>query len=364
MDEFYMERALKLAKRGIGMVNPNPMVGAVVVKDNKIIGEGFHEKYGDTHAERNAIKNAIDDVEGSTLYVTLEPCAHYGKTPPCVDLLIEKKIKKVIIGMIDPNPLVAGKSIKKLRENNIEVKVGVKEDECRKLNEVFVKYIKTKKPFVIMKAGISIDGKIATSSGESKWITSEKSRLHSQELRNRMSGIMVGINTVLSDDPLLTYRGKCKGKDPVRIIVDSTLRVPLESKVIKYNNNNTIVACVANSNLVKKELLEKMGIRVIQTDARNGRVNLQELIEKLGKEKIDSILLEGGGTLNFSALKEGIVDKVRFYIAPKIIGGENSRNSVSGEGFYSLSECVNIRDILYERIGDEIVVEGYISREV
>lgn len=364
MDEFYMERALKLAKKGVGMVNPNPMVGAVIVKDNKIIGEGFHEKYGDNHAERNAIKNAIEDIEGSTLYVTLEPCAHYGKTPPCVDLLIEKKIKKVIIGMLDPNPLVAGKSIKKLRENNIEVKVGVKEDECRKLNEVFVKYIKTKKPFIIMKAGISIDGKIATSSGESKWITSEKSRQHSQELRNIMSGIMVGINTVLSDDPLLTYRGKYEGKDPVRIIVDSTLRIPLESKVIKYNNNNTIVACIANSDLEKKELLEKMGTRVIQTKARNGRVDLQELIEKLGKEKIDSILLEGGGTLNFSALKEGIVDKVRFYIAPKIIGGENSRNSVSGEGFYSLRECVNIRDVLYERIGDEIVVEGYVSREV
>lgn len=360
MDEFYMKRALELAVKGIGMVNPNPMVGAVIVKDNKVIGEGFHEKYGHAHAERNAVKNAVEDIEGATVYVTLEPCAHYGKTPPCVDLLIEKKVRKVVIGMLDPNPLVAGKSIKKLKENNIEVKVGVKEKECRKLNEVFIKYITTKKPFVIMKAGISIDGKIATSSGESKWITSERSRLHSHELRNRMSGIMVGINTVLSDDPSLTYRGEHKGKDPLRIIIDSTLKVPFESKVIKYNNNNTIVACVENTDLIKKEKLEKMGVKIIETKSKKGKVDLQEVVEKLGKEKIDSILLEGGGTLNFSALKEGIVDKVRFYIAPKIIGGENSKNSVSGQGFYNLDDCVNLKDMSYEQIGNEIVVEGYI----
>lgn len=360
MDEFYMKRALELAVKGIGMVNPNPMVGAVIVKDNKVIGEGFHEKYGHAHAERNAVKNAVEDIEGATVYVTLEPCAHYGKTPPCVDLLIEKKVRKVVIGMLDPNPLVVGKSIKKLKENNIEVKVGVKEKECRKLNEVFIKYITTKKPFVIMKAGISIDGKIATSSGESKWITSERSRLHSHELRNRMSGIMVGINTVLSDDPSLTYRGEHKGKDPLRIIIDSTLKVPFESKVIKYNNNNTIVACVENTDLIKKEKLEKMGVKIIETKSKKGKVDLQEVVEKLGKEKIDSILLEGGGTLNFSALKEGIVDKVRFYIAPKIIGGENSKNSVSGQGFYNLDDCVNLKDMSYEQMGNEIVVEGYI----
>lgn len=360
MDEFYMKRALELAVKGIGMVNPNPMVGAVIVKDNKVIGAGFHEKYGHAHAERNAVKNAVEDIEGATVYVTLEPCAHYGKTPPCVDLLIEKKVRKVVIGMLDPNPLVAGKSIKKLKENNIEVKVGVKEKECRKLNEVFIKYITTKKPFVIMKAGISIDGKIATSGGESKWITSERSRLHSHELRNRMSGIMVGINTVLSDDPSLTYRGEHKGKDPLRIIIDSTLKVPFESKVIKYNNNNTIVACVENTDLIKKEKLEKMGVKIIETKSKKGKVDLQEVVEKLGKEKIDSILLEGGGTLNFSALKEGIVDKVRFYIAPKIIGGENSKNSVSGQGFYNLDDCVNLKDMSYEQMGNEIVVEGYI----
>lgn len=363
MDEFYMERALKLAEKGIGMVNPNPMVGAVIVKDNKIIGEGFHEEYGKEHAERNAVKNTECNLEGATIYVTLEPCAHYGKTPPCVDLIIEKKFKRVVIGMLDPNPLVAGKSIEKLRNNNIEVKVGVKEKECRRLNEVFLKYIQTKIPFVIMKCGISMDGKIATSCGDSKWITSEESRLHSHELRRRMSGIMVGINTVLNDDPSLTYRGGKSGKDPVRIIIDSNLRVPMESKIIKNNNGNTIVACVKNSNMEKKEKLQSIGVKVIETEPINERVNLQQLMIKLGQENIDSILIEGGGTLNFSALREGIVDKVRFYIAPKIIGGEKSRNSVGGEGFSTLDQCVNLTNITYEQIGDEIVAEGYVLKE-
>lgn len=363
MDEFYMEKALELAEKGMGMVNPNPMVGAVIVKDGRIVGQGFHEEYGKAHAERNAVKNAACDLEGATIYVTLEPCAHYGKTPPCVDLLIEKKFKRVVIGMLDPNPLVAGKSIEKLKKNNIEVTVGIKEKECRKLNEVFLKYITTKIPFVIMKAGISLDGKIATCSGQSQWITSKKSRLHSHELRRRMSGIMVGINTVLSDDPSLTYRGSGKGKDPVRIIIDSSLRIPLESMVIKYNNSNTIVVCVENYNTEKKEKLENIGVKVIETKPLDGRVSLQELMIKLGRENIDSILIEGGGTINFSALKAGIVDKVRFYIAPKIIGGENSRSSVGGEGFFSLDECVNLIDMSYEQIGDEIMVEGYILKE-
>ena len=360
MDEFYMEKALKLAENGAGMVNPNPMVGAVIVKDGRIIGEGFHEEYGKAHAERNAVNNSIEEVEGSTIYVTLEPCAHYGKTPPCVDLLIERKFKRVVIGMLDPNPLVAGKSIEKLKKNNIEVKVGVREEECRKLNEVFIKYITTRRPFVIIKAGTSIDGKIATCTGESKWITSEESRIHSHELRNRMSGIMVGINTVISDDPSLSYRGKSKGKDPVRIIIDSSLRIPLKSKVVKNIDGKTIIATVENSNKKKKEELKETGVKVIETKPYNNRVDLKELMYKLGKENIDSIMIEGGGTLNFSALEQGIVDKVRFYIAPKIIGGENSRSSIGGKGFSTLTDCVNLMDVSYKQIGDEIMVEGYI----
>ena len=363
MDEFYMKRALELAKKGAGRVNPNPMVGAVIVKDNRIIGEGYHEEYGKNHAERNAVKNATEDVEGSTIYVTLEPCAHYGKTPPCVDMLIEKKFKRVVIGMSDPNPLVAGKSIEKLKKNNIEVTWGILEEECRKLNEVFIKYITTKIPFVVMKAGVSLDGKIATCTGESQWITSKESRMDSHELRNNLMGIMAGINTVISDNPSLTYRGKNEGRNPVRIIVDSHLRISLECNVVKNNDGKTIVAAVKNADKDKKEQLENLGVKVIETESLNNRVNLKELMKMLGEEKIDSILLEGGGTLNFSALEQGIVDKVRFYIAPKIIGGDKSRNSIGGSGFSKLSECVQLTDLSYKQIGDEIVAEGYISKE-
>ncbi len=387
-----MELALMLAEKGLGSVNPNPLVGAVIVKDNKIIGMGYHEKYGENHAERNAVKNALEDVEGSTLYVTLEPCAHYGKTPPCVDLVIEKKFKRVVIGMLDPNPLVAGKSIKKLQENNIEVSVGVKEDECRKLNEVFIKYIATKIPFVVLKSAASLDGRIATADGESKWITCEESRRDGHKLRNKYMGILVGINTVIADNPklncrmdeaelndetdLLTYiqennlayaeglkfmsRNR-KAVNPVRIIVDSHLRVPLNSEVIN-DGGNTIIGTIRGCNESKKNELESMGIKVIETEPKQGKVDLKKLIEKLSEEGIDSILIEGGGNINFSALEEGIVDKAIFYIAPKIIGGEKTKNSIGGNGFLKLDDAVRLKDTSYRKINDDFVIEGYVDK--
>lgn len=387
-----MELALMLAEKGSGSVNPNPLVGAVIVKDNKIIGMGYHEKYGENHAERNAVKNALEDVEGSTLYVTLEPCAHYGKTPPCVDLVIEKKFKRVVIGMLDPNPLVAGKSIKKLQENNIEVSVGVKEDECRKLNEVFIKYIATKIPFVVLKSAASLDGRIATADGESKWITCEESRRDGHKLRNRYKGILVGINTVIADNPklncrineselndesdLLTYiqennlayaeglkfmsRNR-KAVNPVRIIVDSHLRVPLNSEVIN-DGGDTIIGTIRGCNESKKNELESMGVKIIETEPKKGKVDLKKLIEKLGEEGIDSILIEGGGNINFSALEEGIVDKAIFYIAPKIIGGEKAKNSIGGNGFLKLDDAVRLKDISYRKINEDFVIEGYVDK--
>lgn len=387
-----MELALMLAEKGSGSVNPNPLVGAVIVKDNKIIGMGYHEKYGENHAERNAVKNALEDVEGSTLYVTLEPCAHYGKTPPCVDLVIAKKFKRVVIGMLDPNPLVAGKSIKKLQENNIEVSVGVKEDECRKLNEVFIKYIATKIPFVVLKSAASLDGRIATADGESKWITCEESRRDGHKLRNKYMGILVGINTVIADNPklncrmdeaelndetdLLTYiqennlayaeglkfmsRNR-KAVNPVRIIVDSHLRVPLNSEVIN-DGGNTIIGTIRGCNESKKNELESMGIKVIETEPKQGKVDLKKLIEKLSEEGIDSILIEGGGNINFSALEEGIVDKAIFYIAPKIIGGEKTKNSIGGNGFLKLDDAVRLKDTSYRKINDDFVIEGYVDK--
>lgn len=357
-----MERALELAKMGIGRVNPNPLVGAVIVKDNEIIGEGYHECYGEAHAERNAVKNATKSVEGSTIYVTLEPCAHYGKTPPCVDLLIEKKFKKVVVGMLDPNELVAGKSIEKLKQHGIEVIVGVKEEECKKMNEIFIKYITTKIPFVVLKSGMSIDGKIATYSGESKWITSKESREDSQNLRNRLHSIMVGVNTVIADNPELTCRIN-DNKNLIRIIVDSNLRIPLDSKVIRNEDRCTIVATTTNSDENKKQTLRKLGIKVIEVPSKNSRVDLKELVKTLGQEGIDSILIEGGGTLNFSALQENIVDKVIFYIAPKILGGENSKSCISGQGFSKLNEAVKLTNTSYRKIGEDLVIEGYIEKK-
>lgn len=356
-----MERALELAKKGIGKVNPNPLVGAVIVKDNEIIGEGYHECYGEAHAERNAVTNAIKSVEGSTIYVTLEPCAHYGKTPPCVDLIIEKKFKKVVIGMLDPNELVAGKSVEKLKKHGIEVVVGVKEEECKVMNEIFIKYITTKIPFVILKSGTSLDGKIATYSGESKWITSKESREDSQNLRNRLHSIMVGINTVIEDDPELTCRINNE-KNLIRIIVDTNLRIPIDSKVIKNKDKNTIIATTLKADENKKQTLRELGIKVIEVREKDNRVNLKELVKMLGQEGIDSILIEGGGTLNFSALEENIVDKVIFYIAPKILGGQNSKNSIAGIGFSRLDYAVKLKDINYRTIGEDLVVEGYIDK--
>lgn len=362
LEEKYMERALELAKMGCGRVNPNPLVGAVIVKDNEIIGEGYHECYGEAHAERNAVKNATRSVEGSTIYVTLEPCAHYGKTPPCVDLLIEKKFKKVVIGMLDPNGLVAGKSIEKLKQHGIEVVVGVKEEECKKINEIFIKYITSKIPFVVLKSGMSLDGKIATFTGESKWITSKDSREDSQNLRNRLHSIMVGVNTIIADDPELTCRINSK-KILNRIIVDTNLRIPLDSKVIKNKDKRTIVATTFNADENKKQVLREFGVKVIEVPSKNNKVDLKELVKKLGQEGIDSILIEGGGTLNFSALEEGIVDKVIFYIAPKILGGECSKSSIAGRGFSRLSDAVNLIHTSYRKLGEDLIVEGYIEKK-
>lgn len=360
MDEKYMEKALALAKKGIGKVNPNPLVGAVIVKNGKIIGEGYHECYGEDHAERNAVKNAVESVEGSTIYVTLEPCAHYGKTPPCVDLIIEKKFKKVVIGMLDPNELVSGKSIEKLKQHGIEVVVGVKQDDCKKMNEIFIKYITSKIPFIILKSGMSIDGKIATYTGESKWITSKESREDSQNLRNRLSSIMVGVNTVIADDPELTCRVNNE-KKLIRIVVDTNLRIPLDSKLVKNNDRLTIVATTLKSDANKKQTLRELGVKVLEVPEKNGKVNLKELVKCLGQEGIDSILIEGGGTLNFSALQENIVDKVIFYIAPKILGGENSKSCIAGIGFSALDNAVNLNHISYRKIGEDLIVEGYIG---
>lgn len=396
MDEKYMKLAMNLAKRGEGKVNPNPLVGAVIVKDNKIISKGYHREFGENHAEIEAFNNLDSNSDGATMYVTLEPCSHYGKTPPCVDKIIENKISKVIIGCSDPNELVKGKGIEKLKNAGIEVKISNLESECKKLNETFIKYIKVKKPFVVLKNAMSLDGKISTYTGQSKWITGEESRESVHNLRNKYMGIMVGVNTVIKDNPELTCRLK-NGRNPVRIIVDSNLRIPINSKVILNNKNSfnfkllkefnseienindflkednnlkiknkialkdiTIIATTEKVDKEKIKILESKGVLVLVTKEKENRVDLNDLMIKLGKLNIDSILLEGGSELNFSAIEERIVDKIVCYIAPKIIGGNSSKTPIGGQGIEKISDVINIKDMKFKSIGEDIVVEGYI----
>ncbi len=364
MEEFYMRRALELSLKGIGKTSPNPLVGAVIVKDGKIIGEGYHEYYGGPHAEVNAINNATEDVEGATIYVTLEPCSHFGKTPPCADLLVRKKLSKAVIAMIDPNPKVAGRGIEILRQNGIETVTGILEDEAKKTNEIFIKFIKEKKPFCILKTAMTMDGKIATVTGESMWITNEKSRYYVHELRNRVSGIMVGINTIINDNPSLTTRLSDGGIDSVRIIVDSSLRIPLNSNVLKLNSQKkTIIATTEKADESKIKRLSKFdNVQIVTVPMKNSQVDLIYLFEWLGKEGIDSILAEGGSTLNFSVLKENLADKVITFIAPKILGGSDSKTPVGGEGFDKLKDAVLLDDIKINNFDEDIMIEAYVRK--
>ncbi len=353
--EKYMKMAIELAKKGEGYVNPNPMVGAVIVKNGKVISTGFHERYGGFHAERNAILNCGEDMTGAEMYVNLEPCCHYGKTPPCTEIIIKSGIKKVIVGCTDDNPIVENKGIKILNENKIEVITGVLEKECRKLNEVFFHYIKNKTPFVIMKYAMTADGKISTYTGHSKWITGEKAREHVHKTRNRLSGIMVGIGTVISDNPLLSCRIE-NGVNPTRIICDSYLRIPIESNIVKTAGNiPTIIATGKNYDSEKKKYLEGLGITVINTDSE--KTDLKGLIKIIGEKGIDSVLLEGGGELNYSALKAGIVNKVHAYIAPKIFGGLKSKTPVGGLGTDTADKCFSLRTEDIQNIGSDIFIE-------
>ena len=361
MDKEFMKRVLTLAENGIGKTNPNPLVGAVIVKEGRIIGEGWHERYGGAHAEVNAVKNALESVESATVYVNLEPCCHFGKTPPCTELLIEKKIKRVVIGSLDPNPLVAGKGVKRLKEAGIEVTTGVLEQECKELNEVFFHYIQTQRPFVVIKAATSLDGKIAAPSGESKWITEEEARKDVQLLRNHYSAIMVGVGTVLKDDPELTCRYE-GGRNPVRIILDSSLRIPTNSRVLTdQERNTTLLACTERASPKRVKQAEALGAKVIRCKSLNRRIDLVDLMEKLGGLSIDSILLEGGSTVNESAISSGIVNKLILYVAPKIIGGERSKTFVGGIGIPSLDQAYPLRIESMERVGEDMKITAYLK---
>ncbi len=361
-DEYFMKTALGIAEKGIGFTNPNPLVGAIVVKHGKIIAKGYHEKYGENHAEINALNTAIESVSGATMYVTLEPCSHFGKTPPCVNKIIESGIKKVVIAMEDPNPRISGNGVKILKENGIEVKVGILRKKAEKLNEIFIKYISMGRPFTIMKVGMSLDGKIATYTGESKWITGEKSREYGHLLRQKVSAILVGVNTIIMDNPLLNIRlDKIQCNDPIRIVLDSYGRTPLTSKVLNINPFNTIIVVTNVAPIKNIKAFKKKGAKVIVTPTKNGMVDLQFLMDELGKKEIDSLLIEGGGRVNFSFLKENLVDKVVFFIAPKIIGGRNAKTPVEGEGIAYLEKVINLKNLEVHNLAEDIRVEGYIK---
>lgn len=362
MDEEYMSIALSLAEKGAGFTNPNPMVGAVIVKDGKIIGQGYHKKYGDPHAEVNAFADAKkrgEDTKGATLYVTLEPCFHYGKTPPCVDLVLKKEVSRVVIGTLDPNPLVAGQSVTKMEQAGIEVVSGILEEKCLRQNEVFFQYVTTKKPFIFLKSAVSLDGKIATATGESRWISCEESRRETHELRGRYASIMVGIGTVLIDNPSLTCRLDGK-KSPIRIVVDSSLRIPLEANVLKDQDiAKTMIATTAKAKEEKIEKLQALGVEVLVLEEKDGHVDLLSLQKAISQRNIDSVLLEGGADLAFGAILVGIVDKVRYYIAPMMIGGEKTKTALGGVGISHLRDAFFLEKITTRQVGQDICIEGY-----
>jgi diaminohydroxyphosphoribosylaminopyrimidine deaminase/5-amino-6-(5-phosphoribosylamino)uracil reductase len=360
--EKFMQRALTLAANARGRTSPNPLVGAVIVQGDHVVGEGYHQKAGEAHAEIHALNQARREARSGILYVTLEPCCHWGKTAPCTQAIIRAGISSVFAAHIDPYPKVAGKGIRQLEAAGISVNVGLCEAEARRLNEIYIKYIQTEQPFVILKSAMSLDGKIATSSGESQWITSAASRLKGHEIRDTVDAILVGIGTVLRDNPALTTRIPNRaGADAIRIVVDSCGRTPPTAKLFNPNSHAGVIIAVTGraptENIVP---LEEAGAEVLVIDEKQNRVCLSTLMRELGRRKITSVLVEGGGEINGSALAAGIVDKINFFIAPKIIGGQNAPGPIGGDGVKNLSEAFNLRDVTLTPLGEDFLVEGYL----
>ncbi|TAN60661.1 bifunctional diaminohydroxyphosphoribosylaminopyrimidine deaminase/5-amino-6-(5-phosphoribosylamino)uracil reductase RibD [bacterium] len=357
---YFMQRALSLALKARGRTFPNPLVGALVVKDGRIVGKGYHKKAGLPHAEVEALADAGEKAKGAVLYVTLEPCTHYGRTAPCVDKILESGVKKVVVGMVDPNPLNNGRGIKLLEEHGVKVGSGLLEAESRKINQPFIKYITRKMPFVTVKVGQSLDGKIAARGGDSKWITSDKSREFAQHLRGEYDGIMVGVNTVIRDNPLLLSADP--KKELARIIVDSRMTTPVDSRVFQDPRKPVIIATLkeaAGQETENRNLLSQKA-RILEIKENRGEVNLYDLLKKLARLEITNILVEGGGALIGSLFDSNLVDRVLFFIAPKIIGGKEAISSVMGRGVSRADKAVKLRDVTMKRIDDDFLIEGII----
>lgn len=352
-----MRRAIALARRGIGKTAPNPAVGCVIVKNGEIVGEGWHKKAGTPHAEIHALYAAGEAARDADVYVTLEPCSHYGKTPPCAEALIEAGVRRVFAAMVDPNPKVSGKGIEMLRSAGIEVNLGPMGVESRFLNEPFIKHVTTGLPFVILKSAMTLDGKTATDTGDSKWITNDKSRRYVHRLRAMVDAVMVGVGTVSADDPLLTCR-IAGGKDPVRVIVDSALSIPLHARVLHLASpSRTLIATVAGD-IPKAAKLREYGAEILQCREQEGRVDLRDLFAGLGREGIQSVLLEGGSTLAGEALRLRLIDKFLLFYAPKIIGGE-APGLFAGKGSGRMADAVRLKDLKMRRFGEDVMIEGY-----
>lgn len=360
-DQSYMQMALELAKQGRGWTSPNPMVGAVIVKDGQIIGKGYHARCGDLHAERAALKACTGDPAGATMYVTLEPCCHHGRQPPCTDAILEAGITRVVVGSGDPNPQVAGEGLNILRSHGVEITESVLKEECTALNDVFFHYIQTKKPYVVLKYAMTLDGKLAAYTGASQWITGEIARRHVHESRGRYRAIMVGVDTVITDNPQLTCRIE-GGRNPLRIVCDSSLRTPLTATLVQTAREvETLIAtCYTDKDRIAP--YEALGCRVLTLpENKDGKVDLPALMEALGKMEVDSVLLEGGSRLHWSALESGIVNKVQAYIAPKLLGGAAAKSPIGGQGFPHPDNAVRLKEPTITRLGDDLLIESEVE---
>ena len=355
-DHYYMQLALDLAKKGMGKTSPNPMVGAVIVKEDRIIGQGYHTKCGSLHAEREAFASLTESAEDATLYVTLEPCCHYGKTPPCTEAILEHKIKRVVVAALDPNPLVAGKGIEILKKHGIAITIGVMEKEALALNHVFFYYITKQLPYVVMKYAMTADGKIATHTGKSRWITGEEARAHVHSLRNQYYAIMAGIGTVLMDNPLLTCRIP-GGINPVRIICDTNFIIPLDCAIMQTAKEvPTYIAC-HSFDKEKRKLAEELGAVILETPLSEEHLDLTWLLKKCASLGIDSILAEGGGTLHESLLKTHLVNALKVYLAPKIFGGKFSKTPVEGAGIDEPEDAYAFQLQAIRQLGSDLLLE-------
>ncbi|GJL79967.1 MAG: riboflavin biosynthesis protein RibD [Nitrospinaceae bacterium] len=361
--ETYMHRVLELARKGAGRTSPNPMVGAVIVKNGRVVGEGYHKKAGSAHGEIAALKKAGRQAKGAVLYVNLEPCCHFGKTPPCVEAVVAAGIRKVVAGMRDPNPLVSGKGFRQLRRQGIEVVAGVLTKECERLNEVFIKFIRTSRPFVILKTAVSLDGKIATRSGQSQWITGEKARERVHQIRNEVDVILAGAGTIVKDDPLLTARLKKKSavKHPVRVILDNEALVPLNARVFQNVDSERVLYAAGKTLPVSRKtaLIEK-GVEILLLKEKKSGVDLSHLMQVLGERGLTSVLIEGGAEVNASALGAGLVDKVLVFVAPIFIGGRHAPGPVGGEGISRLAEAFKLKNLTVSPVGNDWLLEGYL----